>query len=497
MRTKRFKSSALGFALLLLAPSIRAQTTMFTYQGKLTESGNAANGNYDMQFKLFNTPTVGTGAQQGSTIANPLVEVANGNFTVTLDFGSPVFDGTARYLEIGVRPAGNPNPHTLLSPRQQITSSPYAIQTINTQQLGGLPANRYVATDANGNVGLGTSSPASKLDVKGHLTLDAGTSPVLYTSTAATEQDRYLQIINSPSFSSASGLKAGGLLVADSYGFANPGKNDLIVKGNVGIGTANPTSKLEIAAGDGLAITGFNPFLTLRDTANANRRSFIQGVDGHLVFIPHSFAGGGAAMVIKSESGNVGIGPSNPTAKLQVLATGNVPGISVTSGTNAVIGLSSGAGFAAIYGENTGGFSGFGVYGKGTTGFAMFADGNAGQARDKGGFVKAMLFVLATGLITQCYNGTTGASLTGVQTFTGCGFTVTRFTAGGYGIDFGFQVNDRFVSVTPQATPPGIFTKFYGANFEFPASPTSIDVFTFDTEDSTSAVDRAFMIIVY
>ena len=30
-------------------------------------------------------------------------------------------------------------------------------------------------------------------------------------------------------------------MVADSYGFANPGKNDLIVKGNVGIGTATPT----------------------------------------------------------------------------------------------------------------------------------------------------------------------------------------------------------------------------------------------------------------
>lgn len=139
----RFYSLTAGMLLLFcVSNTALAQGSAFTYQGKLTEAGNPANGNYDMQFKLFNTPTVGTGTQQGSTITNPSVQVAAGIFTVTLDFGSNVFDGTARYLEIGVRPAGSPNPYTVLSPRQQITSSPYAIQTLNAQQLGGLPARR-------------------------------------------------------------------------------------------------------------------------------------------------------------------------------------------------------------------------------------------------------------------------------------------------------------------------------------------------------------------
>ena len=35
-------------------------------------------------------------------------------------------------------------------------------------------------------------------------------------------------------------------MVADSYAYANPGKNDLIVKGNVGIGTATPGAKLDV-----------------------------------------------------------------------------------------------------------------------------------------------------------------------------------------------------------------------------------------------------------
>src|SRR5512138_3746072 len=98
-------------AALLLALSfvskVSAQTTAFTYQGRLTEAGNPANGTYDLQFKLFDTVTVGTGTQQGATLTNPTVQVTAGSFSVQLDFGATVFDGSARYLEIGVRPAGS------------------------------------------------------------------------------------------------------------------------------------------------------------------------------------------------------------------------------------------------------------------------------------------------------------------------------------------------------------------------------------------------------
>jgi hypothetical protein len=113
-----------------------------------------------MQFKLFDTATVGTGTQQGATVINQTVQVVAGNFIMNLDFGTSVFTGAARFLEISVRPAGNTNPYTILAPRQPITASPYAIQTVNATQLGGLPASRYVAADGNGNVGIGTTSPS-------------------------------------------------------------------------------------------------------------------------------------------------------------------------------------------------------------------------------------------------------------------------------------------------------------------------------------------------
>ncbi len=109
--------------------SVSAQTDVFTYQGSLTNGGAAANGLFDMQFKLFNTPNVGTGTQQGGVVIHPSVQVTNGAFSVQLEFSALVFNGSDLYLEIGVRSAGDSNPYTLLNPRQQITSAPYAIRS--------------------------------------------------------------------------------------------------------------------------------------------------------------------------------------------------------------------------------------------------------------------------------------------------------------------------------------------------------------------------------
>ena len=84
-----------GLLLLLLATAALAQTTAFTYQGKLTNQGNPANNTYDLQFELYDALMGGN--QVGATVNDPSVPVANGIFSVQLDFG-PVFDGSARFL---------------------------------------------------------------------------------------------------------------------------------------------------------------------------------------------------------------------------------------------------------------------------------------------------------------------------------------------------------------------------------------------------------------
>jgi len=144
-------------ALLLMSATsvVLAQTAVFTFQGKLSDGGNPANSNYDLQFKLYDALT--GGAQIGVRTRTD-VQVAGGNFTVQLDFAVGAFSGADRFLEIGVRAAGSPDPFTTLSPRQPITSSPYAFHSLssdladaattatNANQLGGVVANQYVLT---------------------------------------------------------------------------------------------------------------------------------------------------------------------------------------------------------------------------------------------------------------------------------------------------------------------------------------------------------------
>lgn len=133
--------------------SIEAATALgngFAYQGRLTDSGNPANGSYDLRFVLYDAE-VG-GSQIGQTVSLSSVPVTNGLFTVTLDFGtstatatatatgsaspSPsatatavsvnVWDGNARWIEIAVRTAGSSS-YTVLSPRQAVNPVPYAL----------------------------------------------------------------------------------------------------------------------------------------------------------------------------------------------------------------------------------------------------------------------------------------------------------------------------------------------------------------------------------
>src|SRR5256885_1238396 len=85
---------------------LRAQTTSFTYQGSLRSGGNPASGNYDFELKLFDLAS--GGAQLGAAVQRLNVPVINGIFTVTLDFGANALPGANRFLEIGVRIAGNP-----------------------------------------------------------------------------------------------------------------------------------------------------------------------------------------------------------------------------------------------------------------------------------------------------------------------------------------------------------------------------------------------------
>jgi hypothetical protein len=123
-----------------------AQGTAFTYQGQLIANGGAASGGYDLRFAVFDS--AGATNQIGSALTNLATPVTNGLFTVTLDFGTGVFTGPPRWLEVGVRTNGTSN-FTTLSPLQLLTAAPYAVAAGNL--LGTLPASQLPSTVVTNN----------------------------------------------------------------------------------------------------------------------------------------------------------------------------------------------------------------------------------------------------------------------------------------------------------------------------------------------------------
>ena len=128
-----------GLMLFVCLISAQAQTTAFTYQGKLNDGAMAASGVYDLGFALYDAETGGT--QIGTALTRPNVTVAGGIFTVQLDFGANAFAaGANRFLQIAVKKTGETD-FTTLSPRQMLTSSPYSIRTISAGVSDALSAN--------------------------------------------------------------------------------------------------------------------------------------------------------------------------------------------------------------------------------------------------------------------------------------------------------------------------------------------------------------------
>ena len=74
----------------------------------------------------------------GSIVSRDDIVVTDGFFGVQLDFGTGVFTGDARYLEIGVRSGGSTGSYTTLLPRQALTAAPYALYALDADMSGGV-----------------------------------------------------------------------------------------------------------------------------------------------------------------------------------------------------------------------------------------------------------------------------------------------------------------------------------------------------------------------
>lgn len=171
MLLNRFAHS-LVLSWVALTASALAQSTAFTYQGRLSDDGAPTDGLHDMQFRLFDLPAGGT--QVGSTLCANDVDMVGGHFTVQLDFGQQFATSAGRHREIHVRQdTGQPCTEdlgcVLLSPRQQLTATPLASHARSAFALDapdGSPTNA-VFVDNAGSVGIGTNAPQTELHVYG------------------------------------------------------------------------------------------------------------------------------------------------------------------------------------------------------------------------------------------------------------------------------------------------------------------------------------------
>jgi hypothetical protein len=166
-----------------------------------------------------------------------------------------------------------------------------------------------------GNVGIGITNPTARLQATGVITYDAGITAAGNTVNGvglglnnANGHDWYL-------ISTGTGNGGG----ANNLGFydATAGEYRVYFKGdgNVGIGTVNPTAKLEVIGSGGARQT----MLQLTGAGTSDEGLFVTTTgNGNDYYAIKVATGGDSSAFAVTNAGNVGIGITTPNAKLDV-----------------------------------------------------------------------------------------------------------------------------------------------------------------------------------
>jgi hypothetical protein len=376
--TKTLTILVLAFGLIVCLPKVGQAAPMgtaWTYQGRLIDANNPADGLYDFEFKVYDANVAGT--QKDSTIDVNEMDVIDGYFAVLLDFGSDVFNGDARWLQIGVRPGemNDPNEYTILEPRCEVTPVPYALQTrglfvdnarnlrvansislANAGDISNIWADGLVIGSNGGIYGILGTQGSNRLGLSYNGYRQLGTFPPEWEVIGIVGSDTTAQI--------EMGDDGIALCVQDGRVDGDPApeaRMKILPDGRVGIGTASPTAKLDINGQTkirgGLEVGAVRPWILTDWGAGSDIDALLPGsVQGGLIQAPaahhltvgiygneiwdsfsvltdSNFDGSldTVGLYVKSD-GKVGIGTTTPGANLEVNGQVKITGGSPAAG---------------------------------------------------------------------------------------------------------------------------------------------------------------------
>ena len=206
-----------------------------------------------------------------------------------------------------------------------VTSIPLIFKTANTERM---------RIDSSGNVGIGTSSPVSKLNI---YTTDASSKITLSDSTVGTGYGGMLYgygvagtggymevgvVDGSAGFTKGIRVTQQATTIQFFTGSTSAGNTErmrITAAGDVGVGTTNPALGFVVEKDNGSGyVAGFrnasgSPILTIQNTGGISQ---IQGLNSALSAT--------ASIGLQVSGGNVGIGTSSPSFKLDVSGIGRI-----------------------------------------------------------------------------------------------------------------------------------------------------------------------------
>jgi hypothetical protein len=351
---KRVIALSVLIAVMLTCTMAVAVPGLINYQGKLTDSrGEPLNGTYSMRFDLYNSSSGGSSLwneTQNVNVNSGMYDVhlgASATLPATLFAANDIL-----YLQVSIR--NSSGVYEALSPRQRLTSSPYAMQAADADTLGGMTPGSFATSAHNHDSRYYTQSQVN--------TLLGGKSDTTHTHdgryyTKPEVDTRLNTKANTTHSHSGSDITSGTISLSGSVA------GDAIIKGT----NSNTTGRgvLGVASNTG-SVTNYGGYFTAAGSsgrgvhAEAQKAGFHTNYGGYF-----SAAGDFGKGVFGQATGPVGRGVEGVAPNTGDFI--NYGGYFTAAGIRgrAVYGNASSTGDLANYGGyfTAAGYSGRGVYG--------------------------------------------------------------------------------------------------------------------------------------